>query len=56
MADKVAKRSEIPQEKRWAVEDLYPGDAAWEEDYQRVAGLIVKWRSTKGIWAIRPEC
>ena len=48
MADKVAKRSEIPQEKRWAVEDLYPGDAAWEEDYQRVAGLIGKVEKYKG--------
>lgn len=48
MADKVAKRSEIPQERRWAVEDLYPGDAAWEEDYQRVAGLIGKVEKYKG--------
>ncbi|HJA30517.1 MAG: oligoendopeptidase F [Clostridiales bacterium] len=44
----MAKRSEIPQEKRWAVEDLYPGDAAWEEDYQRVAGLIGKVEKYKG--------
>ena len=48
MADTVAKRSEIPQEKRWAVEDLYPCDAAWEEDYQRVAALIGEGEKYKG--------
>ena len=48
MADKVAKRSEIPQEKRWAVEDLYAGDAAWEEDYQRVFGLLGQMEKYKG--------
>ncbi len=48
MADKVAKRSEIPQEKRWAVEDLYADDAAWEEDYQRVSGLLGEMEKYKG--------
>ena len=48
MADTIAKRSEIPREKRWAVEDLYPGDAAWEEDYRRVAGLIEEGKKYQG--------
>jgi len=30
MAQAMAKRSEIPMEKRWATEDLYISDAEWE--------------------------
>ena len=32
MSNKIMKRSEIPAEHTWATEDLYPSDAAWEED------------------------
>ena len=32
MSNKIMKRSEIPVEHTWATEDLYPSDAAWEED------------------------
>ena len=32
MSNKILKRSEIPVEHTWATEDLYPSDAAWEED------------------------
>ena len=28
---RIKKRSEIPQEDKWAIEDLYPSDEAWEE-------------------------
>ena len=28
---KIKKRSEIPAEDKWAIEDLYPSDEAWEE-------------------------
>ena len=30
--DTVRERSQIPQEDKWAIEDLYISDAAWEED------------------------
>ncbi len=40
MAQAIAKRSEIPAEKQWAVEDLYVNDAAWEADYDEVAALV----------------
>jgi len=36
----MAKRSEIPVEKRWATEDLYVSDAAWEADLQEVTALV----------------
>ena len=48
MADQVARRSEIPKEARWAVEDLYESDAAWEEDYKRVANLLSQVEKYKG--------
>ena len=48
MADQVARRSEIPKEARWAVEDLYENDAAWEEDYKRVANLLSQVEKYKG--------
>ena len=40
MAQAMAKRSEIPMEKRWATEDLYVSDAAWEADLQEVTALV----------------
>ena len=30
--DKIRSRSEIPVEDTWATEDMYPSDAAWEEE------------------------
>ena len=30
--EKIRKRSEIPVEDTWAIEDLYPSDAAWEAE------------------------
>ena len=40
MAQAIAKRSEIPAEKRWATEDLYVSDAAWEADLAEVTALV----------------
>ncbi len=40
MAQAMAKRSEIPAEKRWATEDLYVSDTAWEADLQEVTALV----------------
>ncbi len=33
---KIRKRSEIPTEDTWAIEDLYPTDEAWEQDLQNL--------------------
>jgi len=32
--DKIRKRSEIPLEDTWAIEDLYPSDEAWEAELE----------------------
>ena len=34
MADKIRKRSEIPVEDTWALEDLYVSDAVWEQELE----------------------
>ena len=40
MAQAIAKRNEIPMEKRWATEDLYVSDAVWEADLAEVTALV----------------
>ena len=37
---KIRNRSEIPQEDKWAIEDLYPTDEAWEAD-------LASWNQNK---------
>jgi len=34
---RIRKRSEIPVEDTWAIEDLYATDAAWEQDLEKMA-------------------
>ena len=34
--NKIRQRSEIPEEDKWAVEDIYPSDEAWEEDLAKL--------------------
>ncbi len=36
----VAARSEVPQEHRWKLEDLYPNEQAWNAEYSQVKKLI----------------
>ena len=35
--DKIRDRSEIPAADKWAIEDLYTTDAAWEQDLETIA-------------------
>ena len=35
--DKIRSREEIPQEDKWAIEDLYPSDEAWEAELSTVS-------------------
>ena len=37
-AKRIRSREEIPEEDKWAIEDLYAADADWEADLQSVAG------------------
>ncbi len=34
------QRSEVKQQYKWAIEDIYPSDEAWEKDYDRALSMI----------------
>ena len=36
--NKIRQRCEIPEEDKWAIEDIYPSDEAWEEDMAKLQG------------------
>lgn len=38
----LAKRSEIPAEQRWKLEDLFPNQKAWDKEYQETKELLKK--------------
>jgi oligoendopeptidase F len=42
------KRSEIADEYKWALEDMYPNDQVWEEDARQAKEWIEKIRTYKG--------
>lgn len=42
------KRSEVPAEHKWRLEDIYPTDAAWEEDLQKAKKLAEEIATKKG--------
>ncbi|MBQ2257665.1 MAG: oligoendopeptidase F [Lachnospiraceae bacterium] len=42
------KRSDVPKEYTWAVEDLYTSDDAWKEDLENIKNLIPKIESYQG--------
>ncbi|NGQ97312.1 oligoendopeptidase F [Brevibacillus sp. SYP-B805] len=45
------KRSEIPAEFKWRLEDIYPSDEAWEEDVKKVKEMIEQIKSKQGTLA-----
>ena len=38
MSERIPKRSEVPVEHTWALEDIYPTDQAWEQDLEKLRG------------------
>lgn len=42
------KRSEVPQEQRWVLEDLFPNAEAWDQEYQSVKGKLSDARAFEG--------
>jgi oligoendopeptidase F len=38
--ERLLKRSEVKPEHTWSLESIYPSNEAWEQDYQKVQGLI----------------
>lgn len=49
MAEQIVRqREEINSEYKWAIEDLYKNDEAWERDYNKVLELAEKIKSFQG--------
>ncbi len=42
------KRSEIPSEYKWKLEDIYPNDAEWEKDVAKIKELIGQIQARQG--------
>ena len=36
------KRSEVPADQRWKLEDLFASQASWDKEYQHVNDLVKK--------------
>lgn len=45
---RIPKRSEIPVEDTWALEDLFPSDEAWEQELEAIKGEVAKLASFAG--------
>lgn len=48
-------RSEIPVEETWRLEDIFPTDDAWEQEFQQVKAMIPKLGEYKGRLGQSPE-
>lgn len=42
------KRSELPEEDKWRLEDIYPADELWEKDFAKAKELIAEVAGFKG--------
>ena len=45
---KVPLRNEIPKDYTWRLEDIFPSDEAWEEEFQAVQALLPKSKDFQG--------
>jgi oligoendopeptidase F len=44
----VMQRKDVPTEHRWKLEDMFPNQQAWDQEYQEVKGSLDKVRSYQG--------
>lgn len=48
MAIELPQRSEISEENKWNLEDIYSNDQSWEDNFNKVEGLLEKVESFRG--------
>ncbi|MBE6852786.1 MAG: oligoendopeptidase F [Ruminococcus sp.] len=48
MNEVIKERSQMPEETKWAIEDIYKNDELWNKDFEAVKNSIEKIRSYKG--------
>ena len=46
--ERIPKRSEVPEEYKWALEDIYPSDEAWAADLEKLKAIPEKLSAYKG--------
>ena len=49
MSERIPQRSDIPEKDKWAIEDMYATDEAWEQDLARAKEIPEKIASYKGL-------
>lgn len=49
MSERIPQRCDIPEKDKWAIEDIYPTDAAWEQDLAKARRYAEKIASYKGL-------
>lgn len=49
MSERIPQRCDIPEKDKWAIEGIYPTDAAWEQDLAKAKGFAEKIASYKGL-------
>ncbi len=48
MNENYEKRSDVPKEYTWAVEDLYASDEDWKKDLENIKGMIPRFEAFQG--------
>ncbi len=48
MNENYEKRSDVPKEYTWAVEDLYTSDEDWKKDLENIKGMIPRFEAFQG--------
>ena len=48
MAERIPNRCDVPSEYKWAIEDIYADDAAWESSFQNAKGFVERIAEFKG--------
>lgn len=48
MAKELPLRSEINEEYKWKLEDIYPSDEEWEKDFDKVKEMLISIKDFQG--------
>ncbi len=54
MSERVPQRKDIPAESKWAIEEIYPTDEAWEQELERAKKMPEQIASYKGLLSSDP--
>ena len=54
MSERIPQRADIPAKDKWAIEDMYATDEAWEQEFARAKEMPAKLASYKGELSTDP--